>query len=129
MIVIDHISAEQLAAVVRKRVVLKRCGARWWGLCPFHRETDPSFYVWTGRRGEGRYHCLGCGADGDDADWMRIFENHRFTKDELKPDPAEEQRRRQVKRKRRIRSAFYDIYPDACPEWSIIIDGLFKGKQ
>lgn len=42
---------------------LKPAGAaRYKGLCPFHQENTPSFTVQTD---SGRYHCFGCGADGD----------------------------------------------------------------
>lgn len=36
--------------------------ARYKGLCPFHQEKTPSFTVLVDI---GRYHCFGCGADGD----------------------------------------------------------------
>lgn len=36
--------------------------ARYKGLCPFHSENTPSFIVSTDTN---RYHCFGCGADGD----------------------------------------------------------------
>lgn len=43
-------------------VALKRTGATYKGLCPFHAERSPSFHVSPQRQ---RYHCFGCGADGD----------------------------------------------------------------
>ena len=39
---------------------LKQKGRRFWGKCPFHQEKTDSFVV-----DERRYHCFGCGADGD----------------------------------------------------------------
>jgi DNA primase len=44
------------------RVTLKRAGAVYKGCCPFHREKTPSFHVNPVRQ---RYHCFGCGEDGD----------------------------------------------------------------
>lgn len=41
---------------------LKRSGATYKGLCPFHDEKSPSFMV---RQGDKHYHCFGCGAHGD----------------------------------------------------------------
>lgn len=51
-----------IVQVVSDRVVLKRAGRRFSGLCPFHSEKSPSFFVDPERR---MYHCFGCGAGGD----------------------------------------------------------------
>lgn len=48
--------------VVGRTVDLKRSGASLKGLCPFHEERTPSFYVSPAR---GTYHCFGCGKGGD----------------------------------------------------------------
>jgi DNA primase len=48
--------------VVGRYVDLKRSGASLKGLCPFHQEKTPSFYVTPAR---GTYHCFGCGKGGD----------------------------------------------------------------
>ncbi len=48
---------EQIGATVP----LRKSGKAWRGLCPFHGERTPSFYVYP----EGRWHCFGCGEDGD----------------------------------------------------------------
>jgi len=48
--------------VVGRHVDLKRSGASYKGLCPFHQEKTPSFYVTPAR---GTYHCFGCGKGGD----------------------------------------------------------------
>ena len=39
-------------------------------LCPFHQEKTPSFTVFTTDSGKERYHCFGCGEDGDVVDWL-----------------------------------------------------------
>src|SRR5579859_5406449 len=48
--------------VVSGYVDLRRSGASLKGLCPFHQEKTPSFYVTPAR---GTYHCFGCGKGGD----------------------------------------------------------------
>jgi len=42
-------------------VSLKKRGARWLGLCPFHQEKTPSFSV----SDEGLWYCFGCSEGGD----------------------------------------------------------------
>ena len=49
-----------MAALVGRRVKLKRAGKAMTGCCPFHNERSPSFYVY-----DDGYHCFGCGAHGD----------------------------------------------------------------
>ncbi len=51
-----------LLDLVSARVALKKSGANWSGLCPFHDEKTPSFSVHPGK---GIYKCFGCGAGGD----------------------------------------------------------------
>jgi DNA primase len=48
--------------VVGRHVGLKRSGKQFKGLCPFHDEKSPSFYVDPARRS---YKCFGCGEWGD----------------------------------------------------------------
>jgi DNA primase len=55
-------SRVSLADLVGKRVRLTRKGREHGGLCPFHNEKTPSFYVVEDK---GFFHCFGCGAHGD----------------------------------------------------------------
>src|SRR5258705_656939 len=51
-----------LASLVGRQVRLIRRGRELAGLCPFHHEKTPSFYVVEGK---GFFYCFGCGAHGD----------------------------------------------------------------
>src|SRR5215212_8511369 len=51
-----------LGDLVGRRVRLTRKGREYGGLCPFHNEKTPSFYVVEDK---GFFHCFGCGAHGD----------------------------------------------------------------
>lgn len=51
-----------LIEVLSPHVELKRSGAAYKGLCPFHDEKSPSFMI---QKGDRHYHCFGCGAHGD----------------------------------------------------------------
>jgi DNA primase len=57
-----------LSDLIGKRVKLVPKGGRLAGLCPFHSEKTPSFYV---NDSEGFYHCFGCGVSGDAIGFLR----------------------------------------------------------
>src|SRR5919202_4756822 len=60
---LDELRARvSLADIVGRRVRLVRKGREYSGLCPFHKEKTPSFYVVEDK---GFFHCFGCGAHGD----------------------------------------------------------------
>ncbi len=61
--------------LVGKRVKLTRAGREFKGLCPFHTEKSPSFYV---NDDKGFYHCFGCGAHGDIITFAVKHENLPF---------------------------------------------------
>jgi DNA primase len=56
-----------IVQLIGERVPLKKAGRVYKGLCPFHPEKTPSFQVDPDRR---RYHCFGCGRDGDVFTWL-----------------------------------------------------------
>ncbi|HKJ91789.1 MAG TPA: DNA primase [Longimicrobiales bacterium] len=51
-----------IVEVIGELVSLKRAGKDFKGLCPFHQEKTPSFYVVPAK---GFYKCFGCGESGD----------------------------------------------------------------
>lgn len=51
-----------LPGLVGRQVKLTRRGREFAGLCPFHHEKTPSFYVVEDKN---FFHCFGCGAHGD----------------------------------------------------------------
>lgn len=56
------IAASNVKDVVAEFVKLRRSGQSYKGICPFHHEDTPSFYVWPQK---GTWHCFGCGEGGD----------------------------------------------------------------
>jgi DNA primase len=62
--------------VVDGYVTLKGAGlGSFKGLCPFHDERSPSFTV---RPQAGRYHCFGCGEDGDVISFVQKLDHTSF---------------------------------------------------
>ncbi|HEX2892273.1 CHC2 zinc finger domain-containing protein [Vineibacter terrae] len=53
--------------VIGRRVTLKKRAKDFVGLCPFHNEKTPSFWVVNRKR---FFHCFGCGASGDVIDFV-----------------------------------------------------------
>ena len=61
--------------VVSRYVPLKKSGANYFGVCPFHNEKTPSFSV---SRDKQIYHCFGCGAGGGVINFIMRIENMTF---------------------------------------------------
>lgn len=61
--------------VIGHYVNLKRRGANYVGLCPFHNEHTPSFYVHPAKN---IYKCFGCGAGGDAIEFVKNYEQKTF---------------------------------------------------
>ena len=69
------IAANDIVDVVGSYVQLKRAGAGYKGLCPFHSEKTPSFSVSPTRQ---TYHCFGCGEGGNVISFIMKYENDTF---------------------------------------------------
>lgn len=65
-----------LIEVLSSYVDLKRTGASYKGLCPFHDEKSPSFIV---QKGDTHYHCFGCGAHGDAIKFLMTHQKMSFS--------------------------------------------------
>lgn len=74
---IDEVRSRiNIADIVGDHVTLKSAGVgSLKGLCPFHEERSPSFHV---RPGVGRYHCFGCGEDGDVFTFLQRMDHVSF---------------------------------------------------
>ncbi len=98
--------ASDIVEVIGTRTDLRRQGARWTGLCPFHEERTPSFSV---NAADKLYYCFGCEARGDIFSFVQETEGVGFgeavellaerygveiERDEEDPREAEARRRR-----------------------------------
>ena len=61
--------------VISGYVKLQKKGKEYTGLCPFHNEKSPSFWVNSEKQ---IYHCFGCGAGGNVFSFIMQYENYTF---------------------------------------------------
>jgi DNA primase len=107
--IIDQVrAASDIVQVVGERVPLKKAGASYKGLCPFHNEKTPSFNVVPAKQ---IFHCFGCGEGGDVFAFVQKTDKIGFA-EALKalaaragitlptPELSEDQRRADEQRKR-----------------------------
>jgi DNA primase len=66
----DLLNRLDIVDVVSRYVQLKKGGANYLGLCPFHGEKTPSFTVSPAKQ---FYHCFGCGAHGNAIGFMMAY--------------------------------------------------------
>ena len=71
----EAVDAADMVEVVSARTQLRRTGARWTGLCPFHDEKTPSFSV---NPQDKLFYCFGCGKGGDLITFVRETEQLDF---------------------------------------------------
>lgn len=116
-------AAADIVEVVSAHTDLRRQGARYTGLCPFHEERTPSFSV---EPTEKLYHCFGCGVGGDVIKFVEEKEGLGFTEavemladrygvelEREQEDPraeAKRQRRRRLEQLLERSAAFYSNY-------------------
>jgi len=73
---IDEItSSNDIVDVISQYIQLKKSGKNYKALCPFHSEKTPSFIVSEEKQ---LYHCFGCGAAGNNINFIMSIENLDF---------------------------------------------------
>jgi DNA primase len=68
-------SANDIVEVIGSYFPLKRAGANFRALCPFHQEKTPSFHVNPARQS---FHCFGCGVGGSVFRFVMDYEHVDF---------------------------------------------------
>ena len=58
----ELLARADVVEIIGRSVQLKKGGANFMGLCPFHAEKSPSFSVSPSKQ---FFHCFGCGKSGD----------------------------------------------------------------
>jgi DNA primase len=68
-------AASDIFQIISEYVPLKKSGQSFKGLCPFHSEKTPSFFVHQDKQ---IYHCFGCGNGGNVFSFLMQYENIPF---------------------------------------------------
>ena len=68
-------AASDIVDVIGSYLPLKRAGANFVALCPFHKEKSPSFNVNPQRQ---IFHCFGCHKGGDVFSFVKEYESLDF---------------------------------------------------
>ena len=100
--------------VIAGRVVLRKRGKEFVGLCPFHDEKSPSFTVSPAKQ---MYYCFGCGAGGNAFKFLMELEKRPFSEVVLElaknyqvpVKTVEPEHRQELQRQISLREQLYEI--------------------
>ncbi|PSB27452.1 DNA primase [filamentous cyanobacterium Phorm 46] len=100
--------------VISGRVILKKRGKEFVGLCPFHDEKSPSFTVSPAKQ---MYYCFGCGAGGNAFKFLMELEKRPFSEVVLElaknyqvpVKTVEPEQRQELQRQISLREQLYEI--------------------
>src|SRR3954467_2157950 len=112
-------AASDIVDVIGSYLPLKRAGANFVALCPFHKEKTPSFNVNPQRQ---IFHCFGCHKGGDVFRFLQEYESLSFMEavrrlaDRAKIPLETSTDPRQVEN-RSIKDALLDIHERIAQRW------------
>ncbi|MEQ8752552.1 MAG: DNA primase [Coleofasciculus sp. G1-WW12-02] len=100
--------------VVSERVVLRKRGKEYVGLCPFHDEKTPSFTVSPGKQ---MYYCFGCGTGGSAIKFLMEAEKQSFSevvfdlaqRYQVPMQTLEPEQRQELQRQLSLQEQLYEI--------------------
>jgi DNA primase len=73
---LDDLKAQtDIVTIIGEVTPLKKAGATYKGLCPFHTEKSPSFNV---NKDKGFFKCFGCGVGGDVLKFLELHQKITF---------------------------------------------------
>ena len=120
----ELLARADVVEIVGRHVQLKKAGANFLGLCPFHAEKSPSFTVSPAKQ---FYHCFGCGQHGNAIGFLMEHAGMGFidaVKDlageyglEVPQDERSPQDREQAAQLRRKQATLTDVLEKAAHAW------------
>jgi DNA primase len=112
-------AASDVVEVIGSYIPLKRAGANFVALCPFHREKTPSFNVNPSRQ---IFHCFGCHKGGDVFTFVKEFESITFVEAarrlaERAKIPLEFEQDAGERQTRHLKEALLQIHEQITQRW------------
>jgi len=126
--IIDEIKSKlDIVEVIGSYIKLKKAGANYKALCPFHDDKNPSLFVSPSKQ---IWHCFGCGRGGDVFKFVELIEGMEFG-DALRilAKRAGVKLRRQNPAIQTERSNLYDICETACKFFEKQLSDSKAGKE
>ena len=112
--------------IVGRYVQLKKGGANFMGLCPFHGEKSPSFSVSPAKQ---FYHCFGCGKNGNAISFLMDHAGMSFVEAvqdlaqqyglQVPQDDSSPQDRARAQEQRQKQDTLTDVLEKACAAYKI----------
>jgi DNA primase len=121
-----------IVRVVGEYVRLKKSGANFTGLCPFHAEKSPSFAVHPTKQ---IYHCFGCGVGGDVFKFVMEMEKCAFP-EAIRivaekcgiPVPRPKERSPEERKENQQRAVLVEMHREAQSFFVKQLEGTAEGK-
>jgi len=121
-----------IVRVIGEYVRLKKTGANFTGLCPFHHEKTPSFAVHPVKQ---IYHCFGCGVGGDVFQFVMELEKSTFPEAVRTvaekcgiPIPRPRDRSPEERRENQQRTALVEMHREAAAFFARQLHDSAEGK-
>jgi DNA primase len=123
-------AASDIVDVISAYVPLKRAGASFVALCPFHKERTPSFHVNPQRQ---IFHCFGCHKGGDVFTFVREIENVSFLEAvrrlaERARIPLDFEQMPGQERQRFLKETLYAIHEQITQRWQAALANDAAGQ-
>ena len=123
-------SASDIVDVIGASLPLKRAGANFVALCPFHREKSPSFNVNPHRQ---IFRCFGCGKGGDVFKWIQEYEGLSFVEAikrlaDRANIPLEFENTPGAQQSRHLKDTLLQMHEQICQRWQNALASEASGQ-
>lgn len=123
-------AANDIVDVIGAVVPLKRAGANFRGLCPFHREKTPSFNVHPHNQ---IFKCFGCGKGGDVFTFVREYEGLEFIDAvrrlaERANIPLEFENNPAAQQQKHVKEVLWNIHEQITQRWQAALANEVGGQ-